>query len=183
MEHINEQSPINFPKTPENFNDDDKTDLYLPEELKPDIFYKIIMPDKSEKVIYPLQTGSYYSTLFFLIFSTLGSGIIILPITMMKLGIIWSSLMLASAAMINYFTLTQLVNEAYINKLYYFSDLVEKKYGKVILIMVEICFHVGNLLGVIVFNKVSNFLTKFFLSFLTFYRFQMMIQLLIFSGD
>lgn len=144
----------------ENLNDDDN--LVTIKELKStEIIYKIKMQNQEPLIITPLQTGSFYSTLLFSIFSTLGSGIIILPITMNQLGIIWATLLFILCALISYFTLYQLVIEAYKNNMYYFSDLVEFKYGKRVLIFVEICFHICNLLGVTVFNKVS----KYFLIF------------------
>jgi hypothetical protein len=139
-----------------NFSNNSIDKSYDSDEIKPDIFYNVKLQGLSNTTIYPLQTGSFYSTLFFLIFSTLGSGIIILPITMKNLGIVPASVLFTLAALISYFTLSQLVNEAYVNNTYYFSDLVKMKYGKRVLIFVEICFHVGNLLGVTVFNKVSK---------------------------
>ena len=126
------------------------------QKLDSKLFYRIKFSNKEQIDVYPIQTGSFLSTMFFIIFSTLGSGIIILPITMKALGVIPSTLMLISAALISYFTLHELVYEAFKNNLYYFSDLIEKKYGKNIVIIVDICFHVGNLLGVAVFNKVSK---------------------------
>lgn len=136
---------------------DNNENSSLKKELKSnEIIYKIKMQNQEALIIKPLQTGSFYSTLLFSIFSTLGSGIIILPITMHQLGIIWATLLFIICAFISYFTLYQLVIEAYNNNMYYFSDLVEFKYGKRVLIFVEICFHICNLLGVTVFNKVSK---------------------------
>lgn len=136
-----------------NCTNNDKFSL---EEIKPDIYYSISLSTFKVMNIYPFKTGSFYSTLFFLIFSTLGSGIIILPITMKSLGIIPATFLFISCALTSYFTLSQLIFEAYETNMYYFSNLVEYKYGKNILVVVEICFHVGNLLGVVVFNKVSK---------------------------
>lgn len=122
----------------------------------------IIKINKKKFSYFPLKQGSYWSSIFFILFSTLGSGVIILPITMKNLGIIPASLCLALCAFISYYTVTILVIEGFNHHNYSFSELVEKSFGKKTLILVDISFHIGNLLGIIVFNKVIfSFITKF----------------------
>ncbi len=106
--------------------------------------------------LYPLRTGSYWSSLFFILFSTLGSGVIILPITMKDLGIFPATFLLIACAIISYYTVTILVLEGFNHNKYSFGDLVKAKFGPTFLIIMDICFHTGNLLGIIVFNKISK---------------------------
>jgi hypothetical protein len=106
--------------------------------------------------ITPHRTGGYWNSIFFILFSTLGSGAIILPITMKEMGVIPSTLLLLLCAIVSYFTVMILVLEGFNQNKYCFSDLVKEKFGNVTLIIVDICFHTGNLLGIIVFNKISK---------------------------
>lgn len=112
-------------------------------------------PDNVESIP-PMQDGYYHCTIFFILFSTIGSGIIILPITMKNLGIFPATFLFAASAYISYFTVTQLVSEGFRLGKYYFADIVRENFNSSVLTIVDICFHVGNLLGVVVFNKISK---------------------------
>ena len=128
--------------------------VFQPEEP----IYELTIKDNlfDQLNISPLRTGGYWNSIFFILFSTLGSGTIILPITMKEMGVIPATILLLLCAIISYFTVIILVLEGFNHNKYCFSDLIKEKFGDVTLIIVDICFHTGNLLGIIVFNKISK---------------------------
>lgn len=136
----------------EEVNDEYDDVAFVKEEPQ----YILQFRNKNPLFLYPLRTGSYWSSLFFILFSTLGSGVIILPITMKDLGIFPATFLLLACAVISYYTVIILVLEGFNHNKYSFGDLVKVKFGSTFLIIMDICFHTGNLLGIIVFNKISK---------------------------
>lgn len=128
----------------------------LMDDLTPKNFFLIKTGLGELVMVKSLKAGSFNSSVLLLIFTTLGSGVVLLPITMKIIGIVPSTVVFLLTAMICFFTLKVLILTAYEEKVFSYSALVKRRFNKSFWIFTQLAFHFGNLMNIVLCNKLSK---------------------------
>lgn len=112
--------------------------------------------ERIKQYYFKFTQGSISGSVFCLLCLTFGSGILALPYSFKKCGLILGSLLFIISSYSVYWTMSLLVKVAYDNKILNYSKLINKFYGKEAVLIYELFNLFANLGGMIIYQQISK---------------------------
>lgn len=103
----------------------------------------------------PITKGSVRASIFCLLCVSVGSGVLSLPYNIKVPGLILGMIIFLISSFATYWTLNLLKEAAYKDKIYSYGELVEKYYGKKLLITTEVILVINNMGSIVAWNMFS----------------------------
>jgi amino acid permease len=138
-----------------------------------ELFCKFEKAEECQRYYYKLSRGSLIGSVSTLLCLTFGSGILALPYTFKKVGIILGFLLFLISAKLVYMTMGLIIKVGYKHNILDYTSLVHKFFGPKIVMLTSVFNLISNFGGIVVYQQI---ITNFFISFLKFCKFWLVYE-------
>ncbi len=151
-----EELKLDEPLIPESLLEEEILENSFSAEARSRFDFIYVRIERWKIFYYRLTRGSTSGSVFCLLCLTFGSGILALPYSFSKAGIVLGSLLFILASFFVYWTLNLLTKVAFKDNKLNYSLLIYKYFGQNQVIIYEIMNLIANFGGIIVYQQISK---------------------------